>query len=162
MEQTLFKHMETIRDLTLKVFDRIPEEVIDVVPVGFNNSIRWNLGHIAFIQEKHVYFAAGEQMALPETFEEFFKPGTKPAEWVGQPPSLEEIKEALASQPARIRTSREGQLNEALPNPYTNLMGVTFYSRAELLLFNFYHEALHTETIKRIYRAIQREQEEMK
>lgn len=157
MEQKIFNHMETIRDLTLKLFDDIPEEVMDLVPEGFNNSIRWNLGHIAFVQDRHVNQSVGEPLRLSEDFEQFFKPGTKPADWVGEPPSLREIKEALASQPAQIRQSREGQLDEALPKPYTNLMGITFYSKGELLLFNFYHEAMHREAIRYIYRAIQRE-----
>lgn len=160
MEQTIFKNMENVRGLTMKVFERIPEEVMDVVPGGFNNSIRWNLGHIAYIQDRHVYIAAEEPIGLPDSFEQYFKPGTKPADWIGAPPTLSEIKEALATQPARIKQSREGQLHEALPKPYTNLLGVTFYTKGELLLFNFYHEALHAEAIKHIYRAIQREQGE--
>ena len=160
MEQAIFTHMEKIRNLTLKVFDRIPEEVMDIIPTGFNNSIRWNLGHIAYIQDRHVYTAAEEPIVLPDSFEQYFKMGTKPADWVGTPPSLTEIKDVLAAQPARIKQAREGRLHEALPKPYTNLLGVTFHTKGELLLFNFYHEAMHMEAIKYIYRAIQREQEE--
>lgn len=160
MEQTIFKHMETIRELTLKVFDRIPEEVMDVVPVGFNNSIRWNLGHIAFIQDRLVYQVAGESIGLPDSFEEFFKAGTKPSDWIGQPPSLSEIKNALVSQPARIKETQLGHIDEGLPEPFTNRMGITFQTKGETLLFTFYHEAMHMETIKYIYRAILREQGE--
>ncbi|MFC4408901.1 DinB family protein [Chungangia koreensis] len=160
MEQTIFKHMETTRDLTLKVFDRIPEELMDVVPEGFNNSIRWNLGHIAFIQDRLVYQVAGEPIGVPYAFEEYFKAETKPANWLGEPPSLEEIKEALISQSGRIKESRKSRLDEALPEPFTNRMGVTFYTKGDTLLFTFYHEAMHYETIKQIYRAIQREQGE--
>jgi hypothetical protein len=45
-------------------------------------------------------------------------------------------------------------LNEKLPTPFTNRGGITFYTVGETLLFSFYHEALHVETIKRLYRSI--------
>jgi uncharacterized damage-inducible protein DinB len=155
LEQTIIRHMETVRGITEQTIKKIPEEISDIIPKGFNNNIRWNLGHIAFVQEKLVFGLLGEEMSIPKDYEQFFSAGTKPAEWEGTPPSLAEIAMILTEQKKRIKDFIiQGRLHEKLPTPFTNRGGITFYTVGETLLFSFYHEALHIETIKRLYRSI--------
>lgn len=148
--------MQVIRGLTEKSIQQIPQELVDIVPTGFTNNIRWNFGHIAYIQEKLVFGVAGEKMILPEAYEVFFSAGTKPADWIGIPPTLEEISGELIAQKQRIGNSLPGNLHKRLPKPFTNKAGITFHTLGETFLFSFYHEALHMESIKRIYRAIKK------
>lgn len=154
MEDLIFRHMETVRGLTLKKLESVPDSLVDRVPPGFNNSIRWNFGHIAFIQGRLVYEVMGEDAGLPAAFRECFAAGTSPAGWAGDPPGMEEIRAVLLGQPEQILENRRGRLDESLPEPFTNRMGVTFRTAGETLLFSFYHEALHLETIKRILNSI--------
>ncbi len=154
LEQTIFKHMGTVRSITEQAMKKIPEETSDIIPKGFNNNIRWNFGHIAFIQEKLVFGLLKEEMNIPKDFGRFFAAGTKPANWEEAPPSFAEIAEVLTEQKTRIESFIEGRLYEKLPTPFTNKAGVTFYTVGEAFLFSFYHEALHMETIKRIHRSI--------
>ena len=156
MEQTIFQHMQIVRGITEKSILQIPEELADITPPGFTNNIRWNFGHIAYIQEKLVFGVSGEKMALPEGYELLFSAGTKPADWIGTPPSFAEISDELIAQKQRIRDSLHGNLQKRLPEPFTNKAGITFHTLGETFLFSFYHEALHMETIKRIYRAIKK------
>lgn len=154
MEQLILRHMETVRGITEQTIQKIPEAIADIVPPGFHNNIRWNFGHIAFVQERLVFGILGEEMSLPPAYETFFAPGTKPAEWDGTPPSFAEIATVLAEQKTRIRHFIQGRWHDKLPTPFTNRGGITFYTAGEALLFSFYHEAMHVETIKRLYRAI--------
>lgn len=154
MEQTIFQHMETVRGITLNSINKIPEEIADIVPEGFNNNIRWNFGHIAFVQEKLVYSVLGEKTNLPSEYEHYFSPGTKPADWTGTPPTLSEICSVLTEQTARLKKFVPGRMAEKLPTPFTNRLGITFSTFGETLLFSFYHEGMHMETIKRLYRSI--------
>ena len=154
MEQTIFQHMETVRSITEKAIAKIPEELADITPSGFNNNIRWNFGHIAFVQEKIVFEILGEEKNVPKEYEKLFGAGTKPAQWDIQAPSLSDIATVLKEQKARIKESLPGRLHEKLPTPFTNRAGITFYTAGEAFLFSFYHEALHMETIKQIFRAI--------
>ncbi|MFJ8067127.1 DinB family protein [Psychrobacillus sp. NPDC096426] len=153
MEQTILHHMETVRGITLKSIHKTPEEIADIIPKGFNNNIRWNFGHIAFTQEKLVYGVLDEVMSLPKEYEEFFSAGTKPADWKGTPPSLVEISAVLTEQTARIKEFVPGRFSEKLSTPFTNRVGITFGTLSETWLFSFYHEGMHMEAIKRIYRA---------
>ncbi|TQR19617.1 DinB family protein [Psychrobacillus vulpis] len=154
MEQKILNHMEIVRRITENSINKIPEEIADIVPKGFNNNIRWNYGHIAFVQEKLVYGVLGEKLSLQSEYEEFFGAGTKPSDWKGTPPTLPEISSVLTEQTIRIREFLPGRFSEKLPNPFTNRMGITFHTLGETLLFSFYHEGLHMETINRLYRSI--------
>jgi hypothetical protein len=154
LEKMIMNHMELVRGVTEASMNKIPEEIWDIIPYGFSNNIRWNFGHIAYVQEKIVFALLGESMGIPKEYEEFFSPGTKPAEWVKTPPSFEEISQILSEQKGRIKEFLQGRLEEKLPTPYTNKGGVTFNTVGEIFLFSFYHEASHMETIKRLQRAI--------
>lgn len=154
MEQTIFNHMETVRGITEKSIERIPEEISDIIPEGFNNNIRWNFGHIAFVQDKIVFGILGEEMKVPKNYENLFGAGTKPSDWAVTPPSFTEIAAVLADQKSRIKAFLPGRLDEKLAKPFTNRGGITFYTAGEAFLFSFYHEAMHIETIKQIYKSI--------
>ena len=154
MEQTIFHHMGTVRTITEQTIKKIPEEISNIIPIGFNNNIRWNFGHIAFVQEKLVFGLLGEELNIPKEYEQLFGSGTKPAEWEESPPSFAEIGGILTEQKTRIKDFLPGRLDEKLPNPFTNRGGTTFYTVGEAFLFSFYHEALHIEAIKRLYRSI--------
>ncbi|KAB2334542.1 DinB family protein [Cytobacillus depressus] len=157
MDKTIIQHMETVRQITERAIMRIPEEMANTIPKGFNNNIRWNFGHIAFVQEKLVYGLLGEEMNIPSNYEQLFGAGTSPADWMEMPPSLLEIAEVLTEQKERIKEFIQWHLYETLPTPFTNRSGITFYTVGEAFLFSFYHEAMHVETIKHLYRVISSE-----
>jgi hypothetical protein len=154
LEEMIFNHMETVRRITEQAIKKSPEEISDIVPEGFNNNIRWNFGHIAYIQEKLVLGLIGEKMNIPDQYEQFFAPGTKPSEWKETPPSFTEISLVLSEQKTRIKNFLPGRFEKKLATPFTNRGGNTFQTVGETFLFSFYHEALHMETIKRLQRAI--------
>lgn len=154
MEQLIFHHMETVRRITEQTMMNIPEDISDTIPNGFNNNIRWNFGHITFIQEKLVFGLLDNEMNIPKDYEQLFGAGTKPVDWEEIPPSFSEIADILTEQKTRIKNFLHGRLHEKLPTPFTNRRGITFYTVGEAFLFSFYHEASHIETINRLYRSI--------
>jgi hypothetical protein len=153
MENMILKHMDVVRGITISILEKTIEEAADITPKGFNNNIRWNLGHIAFIQEKLVFGLAGEPMQTPESYESFFGAGTKPADWTEAAPSLEEIANVLKDQAHRIKELMPQQFDKQLITPFTNKAGINFTTVGETFLFSFYHEAMHVETIKQIGKA---------
>ncbi|MDR0136562.1 DinB family protein [Metabacillus idriensis] len=154
MEQTIMQHMEIVRGITENTLSRIPEERADIIPAGYNNNIRWNFGHIACIQEKLVFELSGAESGVPRNYKELFSAGTKPSDWKGTPPSFAEISEVLNHQKDRLKEYIPGHFHQKLKEPFTNRAGITFHTVGETFLFSFYHEAMHIETIKRIYRAV--------
>ncbi|MDQ0062209.1 DinB family protein [Paenibacillus harenae] len=152
MNENLFTQIESIRNLTIKAVEGISEQTLDIVPEGFNNSLRWNLGHIYLVQEKFAFHFAGEPVQLSESFERLFARGTKPADWKEKPPALEVLLEMLAEQPKRIHKALLDRLDEPVTPTYTTGSGVQLSTIGEFLTFTLYHEGMHINTIRLLKR----------
>src|SRR5690554_7246764 len=105
MDHFVFKQLEFVRHLTIKAVEGTSEKTLDIIPEGFNNNLRWNLGHIYLVQEKLSFYFAGEPMQMPENFIRLFGKGTKPTDWSEEPPKLELLLDMLAEHPMRIQRS---------------------------------------------------------
>ncbi|MCQ6563299.1 DinB family protein [Paenibacillus mendelii] len=151
MEQIVFKQIEFVRSVTTQAVTGISEESLDCIPEGFNNNVRWNLGHIYLVQEKFAFHFAGEPMQLPENFDRLFGRGTKPADWNEEPPTLERLLKMLAAQPTRIQESLHNRLGEQV-EPYTTGSGLTLSTIGEFINFTLYHEGMHFNSIKLLKR----------
>jgi hypothetical protein len=147
MDQIVFKQIESVRSITVRAVEGLSEKTLDFIPEGFNNNIRWNLGHIYLVQEKFAFYSASELRVLPESFERLFAKGTKPAEWSEKPPTLEVLIKMLTEQPKRIQEVMHNRLSEQV-TPLTTGSGVTLNTIGEFINFTLYHEGMHFNTIK--------------
>jgi uncharacterized damage-inducible protein DinB len=152
MAQSLFKQLEFIRNVTIQAAQGMTEQSLDLVPEGFNNNVRWNLGHIYLVQEKFAFHFAGEPMLLPPGFERLFAKGTKPADWNEEVPTLAALLELLADQPKRIREALQHRLEEPVEQPFTTGSGLTLSSIGEFLSYTLYHEGMHFTAINLLKR----------
>ncbi|MYL31505.1 MULTISPECIES: DinB family protein [Halobacillus] len=144
-EEQVFQQIALVRKATLKMLDGITEEQADLQPKGFANNIRWNLGHIVAAQNGMVAKFAGTPVETPPRFFQLFAPGTKPADWEGNVPSLDELKKHLEEQPALLQEALTGKLDEEAAEEFLSMKTV-----GEILNFTLYHEGVHTGTIKAI------------
>jgi len=48
----VLRQVEVVRAITLQKLESITEDVADIMPEGFNNTIRWNVGHILIVQDQ--------------------------------------------------------------------------------------------------------------
>jgi hypothetical protein len=145
--EILFKQLESFREETLGLLDHITENMADIVPKGFNNNIRWNLGHIYLDQYFWIKAVTKEPITIPEGFNNWFGFGTKPSEWKTEPPSLDVLKELLTKQPQVIREQYGKRLEEEFSPTELGMNTI-----AQVLVRTIYHEGLHAEAIKSIIR----------
>lgn len=68
----LFNQLESYRKETLGLVESITEEKADVIPDGFNNIIRWNLGHIYLDQFLWLQHLTKEPAPIPSGYNEIF------------------------------------------------------------------------------------------
>jgi hypothetical protein len=155
MEHYIFKQLGFVRENTLSQVVGMKDEESLLIPKGFNNNIKWNLGHIYVIQEKFRFQIMGEETQLLNYFMELFGSGTKPTEWGNQElPTIHELIQLLRNQLDRIEQNLEGRLDDGIP-PYTTSTGLTLSTVKELISFCLYHEGMHFDAIKSIKRMIQ-------
>lgn len=154
MDEVVFKQLEFVRSLTMKAIEGLSEQELDIIPKGFNNHIRWNLGHIYFVQEKLAFQISGGVVQMPDHFPKLFGGGTKPADWQEESPTLEQLFGMLDKQPSRIREAFQTRLDEPILKPFTTGSGITMNTIGECLNFTLYHEGLHYQAITTLKRFI--------
>ncbi|WP_134685746.1 DinB family protein [Brevibacillus migulae] len=154
MAQASIQTAKTVRQLAIGSLQAIPEELFDIQPNGFNNTIRWNIGHIAAMQD--VFLANGLEIPsdLPSNYNKMFFMGTKPADWADTPPSKEELLQTLSTQFNRLSEVSPDKLNESFHSP-REMGPFTFSCRDEVFQFALIHEAVHLGVISSMVKAIQ-------
>ncbi|MDM5213876.1 DinB family protein [Peribacillus sp. NJ4] len=127
--------LTAMRSNLLKEIEGINPEFMDVQPEGFNNTIHWHLGHVLTAAEK---FLLNSNSDLPENYSQLFGYGSKPADWTGDVPSVEVLKQQLQEQLGRLLEIPEERLTEKAAQPFNGMETV-----GEFINFVVLHEANH-------------------
>ncbi|MBY0147496.1 DinB family protein [Neobacillus niacini] len=152
-EKMIFDLFEFARNATLKVAQGITEENADIIPNGFPNSLRWQLGHIYVAVEGIVFHFSNETPNLPDGYLDLFKTGTKTTGWNITPPSIEELIPLLSEQVNRVKETFAGRLDEKIANPFT-MGSLKLETIGELLSYASFHESEHTGIVKSLKNAL--------
>ncbi len=147
--EVLFNQIETYRGYLLSVADTVTLEEAEQIPAGFNNNIRWNLGHIYLDQYLWIQAVTKEKADVPESFQSWFGYGTSPANFTEDTPSFNELKELLKTQPARIKETYGERLEEEFP---PTEMGM--HTIEQVLTRTIFHEGMHLQTVLDIKKCI--------
>src|SRR5690625_4312346 len=102
----LFKYN---RASTLILLPKLDEDLWDVQPENWPNTIRWNAGHVYAEAEGFLHDADNNYEITRPKWMELFLDGSRPSEWEGNIPSKEEIIDALIEQETRIENFFEGK-----------------------------------------------------
>lgn len=152
--------METIEQLkfarmyTMGRLSQANEDAWDKQPTGFNNTIRWNAGHIYILSEQFAAKVLPSYETKHSEWNAYFGMGTKPANWEGQTPSKEELITALQEQTPRVIEALEGKLEEVLQEPLKIGDMLTMSTVDAVMQFALWHEGVHAGVIHGLNRAI--------
>ncbi len=155
MGEIIFSQLEFVRSQTLKMVSDLSEEQADIIPTGFRNHIRWNLGHIALVQDAFAFQLTGRPSMIPAQYMGLFANGTSPENWTEDVPKLAELIEILEQQPKQIASLLSGKLEESVIKPYRTSSGFTLETVEGFLNFSLYHEGMHFSVIKMYKKLIQ-------
>jgi hypothetical protein len=140
--EVLFNQLESYRSDLLSVVENLTVQEAEFIPTGFNNNIRWNLGHIYLDQFLWIQAVTKEKAPVAEQFNEWFGYGSSPASFSSETPSLEELKNLLKTQPAKIKDVYGNRLEEEFP---PTEMGM--HTIEQVLTRTIFHEGMHLQTI---------------
>ena len=147
-----FEINETSRAMLLKFLENYSLEQLNTIPEGFSNNLIWNIGHIIVVQQMLVYKLADLPMMISDEMVEKYKKGTKPEHNVTQD-EVDEMKLLLFS---TLEKTRKDYLENVFQNfnEFTSMSGFTMKSSSDAIVFNNYHEALHTGIMMQIRKFI--------
>jgi uncharacterized damage-inducible protein DinB len=150
MSQLTFHNFEVSRKFFLSHLESLDASLADVQPEGFNNNIRWHVGHVLTSTENLMFDYPKESSNLPSDYLNLFNRGTSPADWKGEVPTIEELKQHLTDQLARVKEIPEERLQEKLKQSFFD-----FTKFGELFNFAVFHETYHLGQIHAIKRVIE-------
>ncbi|WP_342546860.1 DinB family protein [Lysinibacillus sp. FSL K6-4013] len=142
-EEQLFKQMKMWRNWTVEFLRTIPENIVDQIPIGHKNTIRWNAGHLLVGWDHTVFPAVSQERHLPLSYHVMFPSGSNPDNWTEQPPPMDQIIKLLEEQPILIEQACAGHLHEPLKEPFLGMKTL-----GDMVVFHMNHESLHMGIIK--------------
>ncbi|MFJ7934123.1 DinB family protein [Sporosarcina sp. NPDC096371] len=141
------KQLNLARMYTLGRLESSKDEAWDIKPNGFNNTIRWNVGHIFVSMEVLVQKALADYQPVRPEWIPLFVTGSSPEGWGENVPSNEELLAALKEQPARIMEALEGNLGNVLAEPMSIGPMHTMETAEAIVQFAAWHEGVHAGII---------------
>jgi hypothetical protein len=87
-QDQILNKFRKIRNNTLNEVRNLPNSIIDVVPVGLSNNIRWNLGHILVAWDHGIFPNLYLERRETIHYHTIFPKGTDPQKWRGDIPVL--------------------------------------------------------------------------
>ncbi|MCP8968569.1 DinB family protein [Ectobacillus ponti] len=140
--EVLFTQLESYRGYLLGAVEQVTEEQAEVVPAGFRNNIRWNLGHIYLDQYLWIRALTKEEVPVPALFQDWFGYGTSPQSFTAETPSLQELKELLRQQPAQLRERYGHRLKEKFAPAEMGMRTIE-----QVIIRTIFHEGMHLQAI---------------
>jgi hypothetical protein len=150
-----FQTLDLALDFLEHYVKNVSESEALVIPKGFNNSILWNIGHIVTFTEKEIFGDTNREMKVPDSYMEMFLRGTKPADWIAEPPTLQTLLAQLAEQVSRIKETFHNRLDEKLSTQRSSPTAEKPATVGELLVLLCFHWGLHVSAVNSINRIIQ-------
>lgn len=131
------KQFQLLRHSLLSEIESTDPSIIDIQPNGFNNTIRWHIGHILTAAEQFLLNYPNTDK-LPANYMTLFGYGSKPNDWTEEAPSLETLVKQLKEQLDRLCTIPNEQFQTKLEEPFIGIE--TVEGMANLLVI---HESNH-------------------
>ncbi|NJC27288.1 DinB family protein [Neolewinella antarctica] len=129
----------------LKLCGGLTDEQLNQIPVGFNNNLIWNAGHVIATMESLVYGLGRQQPPSGKDFINRYRKGSKP-EVPASEAEIQEIFTLLKTSVKKLEADL-GVLDFSNYKEYPTSYGVTLRSVEDALTFNNMHEAMHVGAI---------------
>lgn len=147
--EILFNQLETYRKELLETVEMMTDEQAEIIPDGFNNNIRWNLGHLYLDQFLWIEALTKEVSPISKQFNQWFGFGTTPANFTEETPSSHELKELLSAQPQELLEKYRNELDKEYPP-----IDMGMHTIEQVLIRTIFHEGMHLQAINDLKRFI--------
>lgn len=140
MEQ-IIETLRVTRNNIINLVDGLSNDQLNKIPVGFNNNLAWNMGHVLVTQQLLVYRLSGLPGYVTDEVIEQYRKGSRPQAPVSEL-EISEIKDQLVH--IVDKTKEDWSMGKFLEyKEYPTSFGVVLKNAGDAMQFNNSHEALH-------------------
>ncbi len=140
--ESLINSARVARGYMNKRIAGLSREQLLAIPAGAENNVLWNVGHIVLSHYRLIYRPCGATVPVPDTWENWFLPGSSPANWKPTGPAIDEVLAEFHGQTDRIQTDFHNGLFKNY-KAFQLKSGDSLASLDEALAFNLMHEGIH-------------------
>jgi hypothetical protein len=150
-EQTL-RSREAVAALARRHLNRADE-----IPAGWNNNLRWHVGHLVVTPHRLTRRLLGEALPFPDDYTGWFAKGSSPASWAGASiPSLEVLIERMLQDVAPLFRDFRDRLDQPFASPLETSVGIVLRTPEDGLVMNLLHDGIHLGMMIALIRALDR------
>jgi hypothetical protein len=146
------ERLKKTRTYLLDLIKDLSVEQLNEIPLGFNNNVIWNLGHLIVSQQGLCYLRAGLKPVVDEQYFTDYKPQTKP-NFPIQEDEINRIKTLFLSILDKLETDYD-QNSFSNYGTFTTPYGVEITNIDDAINFMLFHEGLHTGYIMAMKRLL--------
>lgn len=140
------KMLEVIKACRSKWLSLINELTIDQlneIPVGFNNNLAWQFGHVIVSQQILCYRLAGQKFVINEDLIDRYKNGSKPESYIDEE-EINLLKEYMLSTIDQLEIDiRNGTFDNYTSYTISTYPGFNLANVNDAITFIVSHDALH-------------------
>lgn len=123
--------------------DGLTETQLCQIPAGYNNNVLWHIGHLVATQQLLHYRRASVPLHIDDAFVDQFKNGTSPRDWLNNP-DIDQVLALLLSLPDKLAQDYTNHRFGPSYDGFTTRSGFSLNSIDEAIVFNNFHEGIHT------------------
>lgn len=133
--------------------DGLTEAQLRRIPDGFNNNVIWHIGHLVATQQLLHYRRAGLPLYVDDPFVDQFKNGTSPRSWQTDP-DVDQILTLFTSLPEKLAQDHTDHRFGNAYDGFTTRSGFSLNNIDEAVIFNNFHEGIHTGYVMAMKKSI--------
>jgi hypothetical protein len=142
MENSI-KIIKACRTKWLSKLEGLNNAQLNHIPVGFNNNLAWQMGHIVVSQQILCYRLSGNQFVIADELIDLYKNGSKPEKDFSEE-EIEQMKGYFASTIDQLELDLGNQIFENFtPYAISTYPGVELKSVQDAIDFVAAHDSLH-------------------
>lgn len=142
MAQTIFDYILQTRDNFIRLVDSLSIAQLNQVPLGFNNNIAWNFGHIAVAFPGLMYLKSSVDPTHYITHLRQYGPGSKPGSFIDEE-EIRRIRVYLTESVRDIRSDYESGKFATITSFSTLTFKLHMQTAEEILQCSFAHDNYH-------------------
>lgn len=141
-QEILLGQLRTYRMELLHLARSFTEEETDIIPQGFRNNVRWNLGHVFLDQYLWIEALTKEEAPIPNGFKDWFSYGSTPADFTDDTPTFTDLLSLLQAQPDQIFERYADRMDKVYP-----AIDMGMETIEQVLVRTIFHEGMHLQAI---------------
>lgn len=153
-----WESFKLVRNTNFNLIKIISSTLINLIPSGFKNSIRWQTGHLVAVQLSLLFQWTNFDLPLDDSYLSYFGKETSPANFDSDTPDIKKIMKDAEFHTFTTEKSFERLTDRVYPTKITVSTGHEISSFSDAVGYLPLHEAYHFASVRLLMNSLKAQQ----